>query len=61
MKTTLFIFALVICSFSFSQGLVDGSFKGKGNVDVDAGIIFSTDLERRTFYLLIHRFHRLES
>ncbi|MCJ8288214.1 MAG: hypothetical protein HRT58_02700 [Crocinitomicaceae bacterium] len=34
MKTILLIFTLSICSISFSQGLIDGYFKGKGKVDI---------------------------
>ncbi|MFK7785194.1 MAG: hypothetical protein AB8B56_08760 [Crocinitomicaceae bacterium] len=34
MKTTLLILALTTCTFSFSQGLIDGYFKGKGNIDI---------------------------
>lgn len=34
MKTILSIVALSICSVGFTQGLVDGYFKGKGNIDI---------------------------
>lgn len=34
MKTILFIFALTTCSLGYSQGLIDGYFKGKGKIDI---------------------------
>ncbi|MFK7785193.1 MAG: hypothetical protein AB8B56_08755 [Crocinitomicaceae bacterium] len=42
MKTTLIVLALTMCSFSFSQGLIDGYFKGKGNIDIATSGFFQT-------------------
>jgi hypothetical protein len=42
MKTVLFILALTTSAFSYSQGLIDGYFKGKGNIDIAASSFFQT-------------------
>lgn len=42
MKTALLTMTLMMCSFSFSQGLIDGYFKGKGNMDIALSGFFQT-------------------
>lgn len=42
MKTTLLALVLAISTYSFSQGLIDGYFKGKGNIDIAASGFFQT-------------------
>ena len=42
MKTLVFILAMFLSSFGFSQGLIDGYFKGKGNADVAVSAFYQT-------------------